>query len=61
MSTAIATMTPIPVCPPAPRTLAEAGLSHELVLQLLLKQLHFGAAFTGQDLARKLGLEFPVI
>jgi hypothetical protein len=54
-------MTPSPVRPPAPRTLAEAGLSHELVLQLLLKHLHFGADFTGQDLGRRLGLEFSVI
>jgi hypothetical protein len=61
VSTAIATMTRIPVCPAAPRTLAEAGLSHELVLQLLLKQMHFGADFTGQDLGRRLGLEFTVI
>jgi hypothetical protein len=61
VSTATATMTPSSVYPPAPATLAEAGLSHELVLQLLLKQLHFGADFTGQDLARKLGLEFTVI
>ena len=63
MSTATATMTPtsIPVCPPAPATLAEAGLSHDLVLQLLLKHLHFGADFTGQDLARRVGLEFTAI
>jgi hypothetical protein len=63
MSTAFATMTPtaVPVHPAAPRTLAEAGLSSELVLQLLLKHLHFGADFTGQELARRLGLEFTVI
>lgn len=61
MSTATATMTPTSVWPKAPATLAEAGLSQELVLQLLLKHLHFGADFTGQDLARRLGLEFTVI
>jgi len=61
VSTAIATMTTTPLCPPAPRTLADAGLSQDLVLQLLLKHLHFGADFTGQDLARRLGLEFTVI
>ena len=62
MSSAIAPM-PVttPVCPPAPTTLAEAGLSHELVLQLVLKHLHFGADLTGQDLAHRLGLEFTVI
>jgi hypothetical protein len=61
VSSAIATMTPIPVRPAAPATLAEAGLSHELVLQLVLKHLHFGADLTGQDLGRRLGLEFTVI
>jgi hypothetical protein len=63
VSTAIATMTPTKssVFPVAPATLAEAGLSHELVTQLVLKQLHFGADFTGQELARRLGLEFTVI
>jgi len=61
VSTATATMTTTPVCPPAPATLAQAGLSHDLVLQLLLKHLHFGADFTGHDLARRLGLEFTVI
>jgi hypothetical protein len=63
VSTAFATMTPtaVPLHPAAPRTLADAGLSSELVLQLLLKHLHFGADFTGQDLARRLGLEFTVI
>jgi hypothetical protein len=55
------TTTTTPVCPPAPTTLAQAGLSHELVMQLLLKHLHFGADFTGHDLARRLGLEFTVI
>jgi hypothetical protein len=48
-------------CPPAPATLAEAGLSHELVLQLLLKHLHYGSDFTGHDLARRVGLEFSAI
>ena len=38
MSTATLTMTTTPVCPPAPTTLAEAGLSHELVMQLLKHQ-----------------------
>jgi hypothetical protein len=59
--TATLTMTTTPVCPLAPTTLAEAGLSHELVMQLLLKHLHYGADFTGQELARRLGLEFTVV
>jgi hypothetical protein len=63
VSTATATMTATasPVSPPAPATLAQAGLSHELVTQLLLKHLHYGSDVTGQDLAHRLGLEFTVI
>ena len=47
--------------PPAPMSLEEAGLSVDLVLQLVLKTLHFSGELTGSDLARRLGLEFPVI
>jgi predicted ATPase with chaperone activity len=47
--------------PPAPMSLEEAGLSLDLVLQLVLKTLHFSGELTGSDLARRLGLEFPVI
>ena len=61
MSSATLTMPASGVCPAAPATLGEAGLSHELVLQLLLKHLHFGANFTGHELGRRLGLEFTVI
>ncbi len=47
---------------PAPaQTLAESGLSLDLVLQLTLKSLHFAGELTGTDLSRRLGLEFPVI
>ncbi len=47
---------------PAPaQTLAESGLSLDLVLQLTLKSLHFGGDQTGTDLSQRLGLEFPVI
>ena len=42
-------------------SLEEAGLSLDLVLQLVLKTLHFSGELTGSDLARRLGLEFPVI
>ena len=65
MSTAIATMSPAKqpatTCPAAPATLAQAGLSHEFVLQLVLKHLHFGADLTGYDIAHRVGLEFTVI
>jgi len=47
--------------PPVPTTLAQAGLSQDLVTQLILKMLHFGADQTGSELARRLGLEFSVI
>jgi hypothetical protein len=47
--------------PRVPRKLAEAGMTQDLVTQLLLKMLHFGAEQTGSELARKLGLEFSVI
>jgi predicted ATPase with chaperone activity len=47
--------------PIAPATLEEAGLSHDLVLQLALKTLHFSGELTGVELARRLGLNFSVI
>jgi predicted ATPase with chaperone activity len=45
----------------APRTLEEAGLSRDLITQLVLKTLHFSGELTGTDLARRLGLPFHVI
>ena len=47
--------------PRAPRTMEEAGLSHDLLTQLLLKVMHFGADYTGIELARRVGLQFSVI
>lgn len=47
--------------PRAPHTLEEAGLSHDLVTQLVLKLLHFSADLTGLDIARRLGLQFSAI
>jgi Magnesium chelatase, subunit ChlI len=49
------------IYPPAPRTLEDSGLSHDLLTQLILKLLHFGAEYSGQEIARRLGLEFSVI
>jgi hypothetical protein len=47
---------------PAPaQTLAESGLSLDLILQLTLKSLHFAGELTGSELSRRFGLEFPVI
>jgi predicted ATPase with chaperone activity len=62
MTTAIAPNTPVEALPPPPpRTLAEAGLSLDLTIQLVLKTLHFAGELTGVDLARRLGLAFSVI
>ena len=47
--------------PASAQTLAESGLSLDLVLQLTLKSLYFAGELTGADLSRRLGLEFPVI
>ena len=61
MTTAVADPIEVLPRPPAPMSLEEAGLSLDLVLQLVLKTLHFSGELTGSDLARRLGLEFPVI
>src|SRR5688572_9842083 len=47
--------------PPAPKTLEDAGLTHDFVTQLLLKVMHFGSDYSGLELARRIGLEFTVI
>jgi predicted ATPase with chaperone activity len=46
---------------PAPKTLEQAGLSRDLITQLVLKTLHFSGELTGTELARRLGLPFHVI
>ena len=45
----------------APRTLEEAGLSRDLITQLILKTLHFSGELVGTELARRLGLPFMAI
>jgi len=47
--------------PAAPRTAAEAGLSDDLLTQLVLKQLYQLGDLIGTDLAKRLGVEFSVI
>lgn len=47
--------------PPAPTTLQEAGLSLDLVLQLVLKTLHFVGELSGAELAKRSGVKFSVI
>jgi predicted ATPase with chaperone activity len=44
--------------PRAPQTLQEAGLSRDLVTQLVVKTLHLAGELTGTELARRLGLPF---
>ena len=46
--------------PPAPTTVEESGLGISLILQLLLKTLHFAGELTGTELSRRLGLPFSV-
>ena len=47
--------------PVAPQSLAESGLSLDLVLQLALKTLHLAGDLSGTELARRMGLRFPVL
>ena len=49
------------LCPVAPRTLEAAGLNLDLVIQLVLKLLHFSGELTGVEVSRRLGLEFSVV
>ena len=60
MTTTFATDEVIPH-PAAPQTLEESGLSLDLVVQLVLKSLHFVGELSGIELARRLGLMFSVI
>lgn len=62
MTTAALDKAPENALPPSPpRTLAESGLSLDLILQLVLKTLHFAGELVGVDLARRVGLAFSVI
>ena len=45
----------------APTTLAETGLSEDLITQLVIKLLHFNANCTGVEIAHRVGLEFAVV
>lgn len=45
----------------APATLEEAGLSLDLVGQLVLKTLYFSGELTGTDIAKRLGVTFSVV
>ena len=47
--------------PASAQTLEDTGLGLDLIIQLVLKTLHFAGELTGTDLSRRLGLEFPVL
>src|SRR5262245_34877972 len=47
--------------PAAPLFLEDTGLSLDLILQLVLKHMHFAGELTGSELARRLGLRFSAI
>jgi predicted ATPase with chaperone activity len=47
--------------PPAPMTLEATGLSMDLVVQLVLKTLHFAGELTGTALGERLGLHYNAI
>jgi predicted ATPase with chaperone activity len=46
---------------PAPRTVEQTGLSPDLILQMLVKTLHFAGELVGTALADRLGVPFAVI
>ncbi len=47
--------------PLAPRSLDESGLTLDMVLQLVVKTLHFSGELVGTELAHRLGVTFAVI
>lgn len=47
--------------PVSPQTLEDSGLTLDLVLQLVLKMLHFSGELTGTELSRRIGLPFRVL
>jgi predicted ATPase with chaperone activity len=47
--------------PWAPKTVEEAGLSQDLVMQLVAKTLHLAGELKGVDLAARLGVPFSVL
>lgn len=47
--------------PTAPQTIEESGLTLDLIVQLVLKTLHFAGELSGTELGRRLGLSYAVI
>jgi predicted ATPase with chaperone activity len=61
MTLTLATAEDVIPHPTAPRTLEESGLSLDLILQLVLKTLHFAGELSGTELGHRLGLSYAVI
>ncbi|HET7219118.1 MAG TPA: ATP-binding protein [Vicinamibacterales bacterium] len=61
MSSSVLVSQDVVAHPRAPQTLAESGLTLDLVLQLVLKTLHFSGELSGTELSRRIGLPFPVL
>ncbi len=47
--------------PPAPQTIEAAGVSFDLVMQLVAKTLHFSGGLAGTELALRLGVPFSLV
>ena len=56
-----ANVAPILPHPVAPTNLQDTGLSLDIILQLVLKTLHFTGELSGDEIAGRLGLRFSVI
>jgi hypothetical protein len=52
---------PVVTHPAAPHTLAETGLSYDLIEQLTLKMLHFAGELSGAELGNRLKLPYSAI
>jgi predicted ATPase with chaperone activity len=61
MAPTIADIAPLIPHPTAPTSLESAGLSLDLMVQLVLKHLHFVGELSGNDMARRLGVRFHVV
>jgi hypothetical protein len=46
---------------PPPQTVAESGLNVDLIMQLVVKSLHFAGELTGHAIADRVGLPFAVV
>ena len=63
MTATTTTCAPPMIVPPpaAPKTLEQTGLSVDLLVQLVLKTLHFAGELTGSALGERLGLHYNAI